>query len=306
MEKDIKPRDIMTRAAFENAMVMVMALGGSTNAVLHLIAMARAVDVNLTVDDFQSVSDRIPYIADLKPSGKYVMEDLHRVGGVPAVMRYLLSEDLIDGDCLICTGRTIAENLDDAAPFVEGQRIVHPVDAPIKETGHIRILRGNLAPGGTVTKITGKAGDDLGAAPDHHLFDVAAHPHLAMSAGDRDGVVVGLEAHQRLRAHLSDVPDGTPVCHRNSPPPRVTDTDDASNSVPDHPPEGFDTEIGTRIQSVRHGPKNPGPPCRIARAAKPVILRPGSPAELSERPYPVAATTWDSRGPGVRHQLHLL
>ncbi|MCY4454558.1 MAG: dihydroxy-acid dehydratase [Immundisolibacterales bacterium] len=158
MEKDIKPRDIMTRAAFENAMVMVMALGGSTNAMLHLIAMARAVDVDLTVDDFQSVSDRIPYIADLKPSGKHVMEDLHRVGGVPAVMKYLLSEGLVDGDCLTCTGRTIAENLDDAAPLVDGQRIIHPVDAPIKESGHIRILRGNLAPGGAVAKITGKEG----------------------------------------------------------------------------------------------------------------------------------------------------
>ena len=158
MEQDIKPRDIMTRAAFENAMVMVMALGGSTNAVLHLIAMARAVDVDLTIDDFQSVSDRIPYIADLKPSGKYVMEDLHQVGGVPAVMKYFLAEGLLDGDCLTCTGRTIAENLEDVAPLAEGQSIVHPLDDPIKESGHIRILRGNLAPGGAVAKITGKEG----------------------------------------------------------------------------------------------------------------------------------------------------
>ena len=158
MENDIKPRDIMTRTAFENAMVMVMVLGGSTNAVLHLIAMARAVEVDLTIDDFQSVSDRIPYVADLKPSGKYVMEDLHRVGGVPAVMKYLLAEDLIDGDCLTCTGRTIAENLEGAAPLAEGQSIVHPLSSPIKESGHIRILRGNLAPGGAVAKITGKEG----------------------------------------------------------------------------------------------------------------------------------------------------
>ena len=158
MENDVKPRDVMTRAAFENAMVMVMALGGSTNAVLHLIAMARAVGVELAIDDFQSVSDRIPYIADLKPSGRYVMEDLHRVGGVPAVMKYLLAEGLIDGDCLTCTGRTIAENLEDAAPLAEGQRIVAPLAAPIKESGHIRILRGNLAPGGAVAKITGKEG----------------------------------------------------------------------------------------------------------------------------------------------------
>ena len=158
MENDIKPRDIMTRAAFENAMVMVMVLGGSTNAVLHLIAMARAVDVDLTIDDFQAVSDRIPYIADLKPSGKYVMEDLHQVGGVPAVMKYLLAEGLIDGDCLTCTGRTIAENLEDAAPLAEGQGIVYPLESPIKETGHLRILKGNLAPGGAVGKITGKEG----------------------------------------------------------------------------------------------------------------------------------------------------
>ena len=158
MENDVKPRDVMTRAAFENAMVMVMALGGSTNAVLHLIAMARAVGVELAIDDFQSVSDRIPYIADLKPSGRYVMEDLHRVGGVPAVMKYLLAEGLIDGDCLTCTGRTIAENLEGAAPLAEGQRIVAPLAAPIKESGHIRILRGNLAPGGAVAKITGKEG----------------------------------------------------------------------------------------------------------------------------------------------------
>ena len=158
METNIKPRDIMTRAAFENAMVMVMALGGSTNAVLHFIAMARAVDVDLTIDDFQSVSDRIPYIADLKPSGKYVMEDLHQVGGVPAVMKYLLAEGLIDGDCLTCTGRTIAENLEAVEPLAEGQSIVHPLGDPIKDSGHIRILRGNLAPGGAVAKITGKEG----------------------------------------------------------------------------------------------------------------------------------------------------
>ena len=158
MEKDIKPRDIMTRTAFENAMVMVMALGGSTNAVLHLIAMARAVDVDLTIDEFQSVSDRIPHIADLKPSGKYVMEDLHRAGGVPAVMKYLLAEGLIDGDCLTCTGRTIAENLEDADPLADGQSIVYPLGKPIKASGHIRILRGNLAPGGAVAKITGKEG----------------------------------------------------------------------------------------------------------------------------------------------------
>ena len=158
LEKDIKPRDIMTRAAFENAMVVVMALGGSTNAVLHLIAMARAVDVDLTIDDFQSVSDRIPFIADLKPSGRYVMEDVHNVGGTPAVMKYLLDKGLLDGSCLTVTGKTIAENLADLPGLKEGQDVILPLEKPIKETGHIRILRGSLAPGGSVAKITGKEG----------------------------------------------------------------------------------------------------------------------------------------------------
>jgi len=158
LEKDIKPRDIMTREAFENALVIIMALGGSTNAVLHFIAMARAVDVDLTIDDFQSVSDRIPFIADLKPSGKYVMEDLHNVGGVPAVMKYLLEKGMLNGDCLTCTGKTIAENLADLPGLTEGQDVILPVEKPIKETAHIQILKGSLAPGGSVAKITGKEG----------------------------------------------------------------------------------------------------------------------------------------------------
>jgi dihydroxy-acid dehydratase len=158
LEQDIKPRDIMTRRAFENAMVITMALGGSTNAVLHLIAMARSVDVELTIDDFQAVSDRIPFIADLKPSGKYVMEDVHKVGGTPAVLKYLLAEGLIDGDCLTVTGRTLAENLAELPGLTEGQSVIRPLSDPIKSTGHIRILRGNLAPEGAVAKITGKEG----------------------------------------------------------------------------------------------------------------------------------------------------
>ena len=158
LEKDIKPRDIMTRAAFENALVIIMALGGSTNAVLHLLAMARAVDVPLTIDDFQAVSDRVPFLADLKPSGKYVMEDLHNVGGTPAVMKYLLEQGLIDGDCLTVTGKTIAENLQDLPALQQGQDVFHDISDPIKETGHIQILKGNLAPGGSVAKITGKEG----------------------------------------------------------------------------------------------------------------------------------------------------
>ncbi len=158
LKRDIKPRDIMTRAAFENAMVVVMALGGSTNAVLHLIAMARSVDVPLTLADFQAVSDRIPYLADLKPSGKFVQEDLHSIGGTPAVMKYLLSKGMMDGSCLTVTGKTLAENVADLPGLKEGQRIVRPVENPLKETGHIRILHGSLAPEGAVAKITGKEG----------------------------------------------------------------------------------------------------------------------------------------------------
>ncbi|MFV1984705.1 MAG: dihydroxy-acid dehydratase [Thiohalomonadales bacterium] len=158
LEKNICPSDIMTRAAFENAMVMIMATGGSTNAVLHLIAMARAIDVELGLDDFQSVSDRIPLIADLKPSGKYVMEDVHNVGGTPALMKYLLSKGLIDGSCLTVTGKTITENLADLPPLQDGQEVFVSLSKPIKATGHIQILKGNLAPGGSVAKITGKEG----------------------------------------------------------------------------------------------------------------------------------------------------
>lgn len=158
LERDITPRKIMTRQAFENAMVLVMAVGGSTNAVLHLIAMARSVGVPLTIDDFQKVSDRVPYIADLKPSGKFVQEDLHLVGGTPAVLKHLLAEGLIHGDCLTVTGKTIAENLEPLPGLAAGQKIVRPLNDPIKPSGHIQILRGNLAPEGAVAKITGKEG----------------------------------------------------------------------------------------------------------------------------------------------------
>ncbi|MFO0920914.1 MAG: dihydroxy-acid dehydratase [Pirellulales bacterium] len=158
LEIDLKPRDIMTRAAFENAMVVVMALGGSTNAVLHLIAMARSVGVSLTIDDFQKVSDRIPYLADLKPSGKWVQEDLHSIGGTPAVMKMLLAEGLMDGSCMTVTGKTLAENLESLPGLKEGQKIIRPLNNPLKKTGHIQILRGNLASEGAVAKITGKEG----------------------------------------------------------------------------------------------------------------------------------------------------
>ncbi len=159
LEKDIKPRDIMTRKAFENAITLIMALGGSTNAVIHLIAMAKAVGVPLTLDDFQTISNKTPYLANMKPSGKFLMEDLHDIGGIPAVMKFLLKEKLIDGTCLTVTGKTVAENLEEVPDLSEGQLIVHPVNQPIKKSGHIQILYGNLASKGAVAKITGKEGE---------------------------------------------------------------------------------------------------------------------------------------------------
>ncbi len=158
LEQNITPLDIMTRPAFENAMAVVMATGGSTNSVLHLIAMSRAAGVDLTIDDFQAVSDRTPYLADLKPSGRYVMEDLHAVGGTPAVLKLLLEHDAIDGNCMTVTGKTLAENLEELPALADGQQIVQSWDAPIKDSGHLQILRGNLAPDGAVAKITGKEG----------------------------------------------------------------------------------------------------------------------------------------------------
>ncbi|HEY7191238.1 MAG TPA: dihydroxy-acid dehydratase [Vicinamibacterales bacterium] len=159
LERDLKPRDILTRASFENAMVMVMAVGGSTNAVLHLLAIAKAAGIELALADFQRASDRVPLLADLKPSGTYVQEDLHAVGGTPAVMKMLLERGLLDGDAMTVTGKTLAENLADAAPLAPGQRIIHTFDDPVNPRGHIRILRGNLAPEGSVAKITGKEGE---------------------------------------------------------------------------------------------------------------------------------------------------
>eukprot|EP00904_Undaria_pinnatifida_P008481 jgi/Undpi1/4763/HiC_scaffold_18.g08116.m1 len=158
LEKDLKPKDIVSRASFENAMVTVMALGGSTNAVLHLIAMAKAFDIELTIDDFQSVSNRVPFLADLKPSGKYVMEDLQGVGGIPAVLKMLMEEGLVDGSCMTVTGKTLAENLAELPGLKEGQDIIMPLSKPIKATGHLQIMYGTVAPGGAVAKITGKEG----------------------------------------------------------------------------------------------------------------------------------------------------
>ncbi len=158
LERDLKPSEIMTRDAFENAMVIVSALGGSTNAVLHLIAMAKAVGVELGIDDFQKVSDRVPMLANLKPNGGYVMENLHEVGGTPAVIKYLLEKGALRGDCMTVTGRTLAENVADLPGLAEGQKVIRAWEDPIKQTGHITILRGSLSPEGSVAKITGKEG----------------------------------------------------------------------------------------------------------------------------------------------------
>ncbi|MCJ1445942.1 MAG: dihydroxy-acid dehydratase ilv3 [Stictis urceolatum] len=158
LKEDIRPRDIITRTALENAMVVVNITGGSTNAVLHLIAIAHSAGLKLTIDDFQAVSDRIPFLADLKPSGKYVMADLYRIGGTPALLKFLLREGLIDGSALTVTGKTLAQNLASAPDFPADQDIIRPLSSPIKRTGHIQILRGSLAPGGSVGKITGKEG----------------------------------------------------------------------------------------------------------------------------------------------------
>ncbi|NCW11630.1 MAG: dihydroxy-acid dehydratase [Chitinophagia bacterium] len=160
LEKDIKPKDIMTRKAFENAVAVIMVLGGSTNAVLHMIAMAKSVGVSFTQDDFQTISDKIPVLADFKPSGKYLMQDLHQYGGVPAVMKYMLAQGWLHGDCLTVTGKTVAENLENVPDLnFDQQKIIYPKENPIKATGHLQILYGNLATGGSVAKISGKEGD---------------------------------------------------------------------------------------------------------------------------------------------------
>jgi dihydroxy-acid dehydratase len=160
LEKDIKPSDIMTRKAFENAITVVVTLGGSTNAVLHMIAMAHSVDIVLTQDDIQEISNKVPVIADFKPSGKYLMEDLHNIGGIPMVMKYLLSKGMLHGDCMTVTGKTIAENLASIPEIeFEKQKIIYPIENPLKSSGHLQILYGNIAQGGSVAKISGKEGE---------------------------------------------------------------------------------------------------------------------------------------------------
>jgi dihydroxy-acid dehydratase len=158
LERDLKPRDIVTKKSLENALRLIAVLGGSTNAVLHFLAIAKAANIELTIDDFQKISDTTPFLADLKPSGKYLMKDLHQVGGVPAVLKYMLAQGMLHGDCMTVTGKTLAENLADVPDLTKGQTVIRPIEQPIKPTGHIRILKGNLAEGGSVAKITGKEG----------------------------------------------------------------------------------------------------------------------------------------------------
>ncbi|MGB2253089.1 MAG: dihydroxy-acid dehydratase [Flavobacteriaceae bacterium] len=158
IEKDLKPLDIVTKKSLENALRLIAVLGGSTNAVLHFLAIAHAAGIDLTIDDFQKISDTTPFLADLKPSGKYLMKDLHAIGGIPAVLKFMLENDMLYGDCMTITGKTLAENLADVDGLKEGQDLIRPLDNPIKPTGHIRILKGNLAAGGSVAKITGKEG----------------------------------------------------------------------------------------------------------------------------------------------------
>ena len=196
LEEDIKPRDIMTRTAFENAMIVVNITGGSTNAVLHLIAIADSVGIKLTIEDFQAVSDRIPFIADLKPSGKYVMYDLYNVGGTPALLKFLLKEGIIDGSGMTVTGKTLAENLENVPDFPADQQIIRPLSNPIKKTGHIQILRGSLAPGGSVGKITGKEGlRFVGKAKCYDAEDdfIAALERGEIKKGEKTVVVIRYE-----------------------------------------------------------------------------------------------------------------
>ncbi|MEL7530978.1 MAG: dihydroxy-acid dehydratase [Bacteroidota bacterium] len=187
LEKNLLPRDIMTKKAFENALTVLTVLGGSTNAVLHLLAMARSVDVDLTLDDFQRIADKTPLLADLKPSGKYLMEDLHVIGGIPAVMKLLLENGYLHGDCMTVTGKTVAENIKDLPGLAEGQQIIYPFDKPIKETGHLQILYGNLAEEGSVAKITGKEGLKFTGTAKVYEGEFAANDAIVageISAGD--------------------------------------------------------------------------------------------------------------------------
>lgn len=183
LEKDIKPSDIITKKSLENAIRLITVLGGSTNAVLHFLAIARAANIEFTLQDFQRISDETPFLADLKPSGKFLMEDVHRVGGIPAVLKYLLDHNLLHGDCLTVTGKTLAENLSEVQGLTEGQEVIKPLENPIKPSGHLRMLYGNLAQEGSVAKITGKEG--LKFSGKAKVFD----GEYAANDGIRNGLV---------------------------------------------------------------------------------------------------------------------
>jgi len=196
LREDIRPRDIMTRQAFENAMIVVNILGGSTNAVLHLIAIADSVGIKLTIDDFQAVSDRTPFLADLKPSGKYVMEDLYKVGGTPALLKFLLKEGILDGSGITVTGKTMKQNVENFPDFPADQPIIRPLSNPIKPTGHIQILRGSLAPGGSVGKITGKEGlrfEGIARCYDEEDAFIAALERGEIRKGEKTVVIIRYE-----------------------------------------------------------------------------------------------------------------
>ena len=182
IKKDIKPSDIITKKSIENAVTTVVALGGSTNAVLHFLAIARAAKIDFTLDDFQKISEKTPFIADLKPSGKYLMEDLHDIGGIPIVLKYLLEKGFLHGDCLTVTGKTLRENLDDVANLNFEQDVIRSFENPIKESGHIRILYGNLASEGSVAKITGKEGLHFNGTA--NVFDSEAEANIGIKNGN--------------------------------------------------------------------------------------------------------------------------
>jgi dihydroxy-acid dehydratase len=181
VEKDLKPLDVVTKKSLENALRLIAVLGGSTNAVLHFLAIAHAADINLTLNDFQKISDTTPFLADLKPSGKYLMKDLHAIGGIPAVLKFMLENDMLHADCMTITGKTLAENLADVDSLKEGQDLIRPLENPIKPTGHLRILKGNLALGGSVAKITGKEG--LKFVGPARVFDGEYEANAGIGAG---------------------------------------------------------------------------------------------------------------------------
>jgi dihydroxy-acid dehydratase len=181
IEKDLKPLDIVTKKSLQNALRLIAVLGGSTNAVLHFLAIAHAANIDLTIDDFQKISDTTPFLADLKPSGKYLMKDLHAIGGIPAVLKFMLENDMLHADCMTITGKTLAENLADVDSLKEGQDLIRPLENPIKPTGHLRILKGNLALGGSVAKITGKEG--LKFVGPARVFDGEYEANAGIGAG---------------------------------------------------------------------------------------------------------------------------